>query len=290
MKTLGALEAGGTKMICAIGDETGKIGERISIPTTTPAETVPPMIDFFRDKGIEALGIACFGPVDPDPASKTYGRILKTPKLPWRDYDIVGAFREALHVPVGFDTDVNGSLLGEITFGASKGIRNAVYYTIGTGIGAGIMSEGNLLHGMQHAEAGHILMRPVAGDSFQGCCPSHGNCLEGMASGPAIKQRWGAGGKELADKKEVWELESDYLAQAMLATIMMLSPEVIILGGGVMAQEQLFPLIREKTLKLLNGYLDTPQLRDIDRYIVPASLHGDQGICGCLKLAADALS
>ena len=289
MKTLGALEAGGTKMICAIGDETGKIGERISLPTLAPEETVPPMIDFFRDKGIEALGIACFGPVDPDPASKTYGRILKTPKLPWRDYDIVSAFREALNVPVGFDTDVNGSLLGEVTFGASKGIRNAVYYTIGTGIGAGIMSEGNLLHGMQHAEAGHILMRPVAGDSFKGCCPSHGNCLEGMAAGPAIEQRWGKSGKELADQTEVWELESDYLAQAMLTTIVMLSPEVIILGGGVMAQEQLFPMVREKTLKLLNGYLDTPQLRDIDHYIVPASLNGDQGILGCLKLAADAL-
>lgn len=290
MTRLGALEAGGTKMVCAIGDEAGHILDRMTIPTLTPEETLPVMTDYFRDKEIDALGIGCFGPIDPNPASPSYGRILKTPKLAWRGLDIVGAFAAALKVPVGFDTDVNGSLLGEVTFGSSKGVRNAVYYTIGTGIGAGMMVEGHLLHGMQHAEAGHILMRPVRGDDFAGCCPSHGNCLEGMASGPAIEKRFGKSGKELADRDEVWELESDYLAQAMMSTILMLSPEVIILGGGVMSQARLFPMIRKKTLALLNGYIDTPALRDMDSYIVPASLDGDQGIMGCLKLASDALT
>ena len=283
----GALEAGGTKMVCAIGDETGKIIEQTSIPTTTPEETMPLILSYFRDKDIAAIGCACFGPIDPTKGSPTYGRILLTPKLPWRNYDIVGALSE-LGVPVGFDTDVNGSLLGEMTYGAHKGVQNAAYYTIGTGVGLGVMVNGTLLHGMLHAEGGHILMRAHERDTFKGCCPSHGACLEGMASGPAIEQRWGKKAVELADNDEVWEIESYYLAQSMVSTILLLSPEVIILGGGVMHQTQLFPLIRKKTLELLNGYLKTKQLDDIDNYIVPASLNDDQGIMGCLKLAQDA--
>ena len=286
----GALEAGGTKMVCAIGDENGTILEQETFPTTTPEETIPLLVDYFRERQIQALGIACFGPIDPDPDSETYGYILHTPKLAWRNYDIVGAFRKALCVPVGFDTDVNGSLLGEVTYGAAKGLKNAVYYTIGTGIGGGVMVNGSLLHGMQHAEAGHVLMRPVQGDSFPGCCPSHGSCLEGMASGPAIEARWKQSAKELAARDEVWELESEYLAQAMVATILLLSPEMIILGGGVMHQTQLFPLVREKTKALLNNYLDTKQLRAMDTYIVPAGLDGNQGIMGALQLAAEAVT
>ena len=282
----GALEAGGTKMVCAIGDENGTILDRTRIPTTTPEETIPQLLSYFENRDIDALGIACFGPVDPDPESATYGHILQTPKIAWRNTDIVGAFSGALRVPVGFDTDVNGSLLGEVTYGVAKGIQNAVYYTVGTGIGAGVMVNGKLLHGMQHTEAGHILMRPVGGDSYPGCCPSHGMCLEGMASGPAIEGRWKKKAEQLSDDAAVWELESAYLAQAMTATILLLSPEIIILGGGVMEQRQLFSLIREKTLDLLNGYLDTKQLRAMDTYIVPASLDGNQGILGCLRLAA----
>lgn len=282
---LGALEAGGTKMVCAIGNEQGEIFERATFPTLTPEETVPPMVEFFKQHQVDALGIACFGPIDPDINSKTYGYILRTPKIPWRDYDFVGAFQEALNVPIGFDTDVNGSLLGEVYFGAAKGLSDAVYYTIGTGIGAGIMVNGALLHGMQHAEAGHILMRQEAGDDFQGCCPSHGYCFEGMAAGPAIEARWGKKGVELADRQEVWELESKYIAQGLVATICLLSPKVIILGGGVMMQEQLFPMIRKDVTRLLNNYLDTKELRDMDHYIVPAACEGDQGILGCLKLA-----
>ncbi len=156
---LGALEAGGTKMVCAIGDETGKIFEQISFPTKTPEDTVPAMIEYFQKADVEALGIGCFGPIDPDKKSKTYGYITSTPKLAWADYDMAGAFERALGIPVGFDTDVNGSVLGEVTFGQAKGKSCVIYITIGTGVGAGIYIEGRLLHGMLHPEAGHEIGR-----------------------------------------------------------------------------------------------------------------------------------
>ena len=196
---LGALEAGGTKMVCAIGDETGKIYEQISIPTKTPQETVPEMIEYFKKAGVEALGIGCFGPIDPDKESETYGYITSTPKLAWANYNIVGAFEEALSCPVGFDTDVNGSVLGEATFGQAKGKKCVVYVTIGTGVGAGIIIEGRLLHGMLHPEAGHVMIRKRSDDTYEGKCPYHKTCLEGMAAGPAIEERWGKKGIELKD-------------------------------------------------------------------------------------------
>lgn len=285
---LGALEAGGTKMVCAVGDETGHIAEQISIPTLSPDETIPPIIDYFKDKGIEALGVACFGPIDLDKSSSTYGYITATPKTPWINYNIVGALSDALKVPIGFDTDVNGSLLGEVTYGDARGLTDAVYFTIGTGVGAGVMSGGNLVHGIMHPEAGHIPLTRREDDSYKGHCPFHGSCLEGMAAGPAIEERWGAKGKELAGRSEVWDLEAYYIAQAIVSCIMILSPQRIILGGGVMHQEQLFPMIREYVGKMINGYLSVPALNDLDKYIVPASLNDDQGIMGCLKLALDA--
>lgn len=284
----GALEAGGTKMIVAIGDENGKILERASFPTKTPEETMPQMIDFFKDKEIESLGIACFGPIDLNKDSKTYGYITSTPKLAWKNYDIVGAFQKALNVPVGFDTDVNGSLLGEITWGCAKDKTDALYLTIGTGIGGGVMTNGKLLHGMLHPELGHIRLAKVPGDEYAGKCPYHGTCFEGLAAGPAIEERWGKKAVELADRDEVWELESEYIAQALSSFILTLSPQIIILGGGVMHQMQLFPLIREKVVKQLNGYLNTKELENMDNYIVPASLCDNQGIMGAVKLAIDA--
>jgi fructokinase len=286
----GALEAGGTKMVCAIGDETGKIMDQVSIPTITPEETMPPIIEYFKGKDIAALGIACFGPVDPEPASPTYGRILNTPKIPWRNYDIVGEMKKAFGLPIGFDTDVNGSLLGEVTWGNARGLTDVVYITIGTGVGAGILSGGKLVHGMLHPEAGHMKLVPVPGDNYKGRCPSHGNCLEGMAAGPAIEDRWGFKAKELNDRIEVWELEASYIAQAIMNMIMILSPQRFILGGGVMHQEHLFPLIRKKVLEEVNGYIQTKELEDIDSYIVPAGCNDDQGIMGCLKLALDELN
>ncbi len=286
---LGALEAGGTKMVCAIGDESGKIFEQISIPTTKPEETMPPIIEYFKDKDIEALGVACFGPVDLDKSSDTYGYITSTPKIPWQNYDIVGTLKEALGCPVGFDTDVNGSLLGEATYGQAKGLTDAVYFTIGTGVGAGVMTNGKMLHGMMHPEFGHIRLVVRDDDPYkEGHCPFHGACLEGMAAGPAIEARWGAKGKELADRDEVWDLEAYYIAQACATSVFVLSPQMIILGGGVMHQEQLFPLVRKYTKELIAGYIKTKQMEDLEHYIVPASLNDDQGIMGCLKLALDA--
>lgn len=285
---LGALEAGGTKMVCAIGDETGRIFEQISIPTRTPEETIPELTAYFKERGVEALGIGCFGPIELDRRSPRYGYITSTPKLAWREFDMAGAFAGALGCPVGFDTDVNASVLGEVTFGQAKGLSCVIYLTVGTGVGGGIYIEGRLLHGMLHPETGHVLITPRKDDPYGGRCPYHKNCLEGLASGPAIEERWGDKAANLADRPEVWELEADYIAQALTGYILTLSPQMIILGGGVMHQTQLFPLIREKTARLLGGYIRTKRLDDIERYIVPASLGDDQGIMGCLELAARA--
>ena len=286
---IGALEAGGTKMVCAIGNEKGEIFEKISIPTKTPETTMPEMIQWFQSKKIETLGIGCFGPIDPDKDSPTYGYITSTPKLAWKDYNIVGAFEEQLCCPVGFDTDVNGSALGEVTFGQAKGKKNIVYLTVGTGVGAGVYAEGKLLHGMLHPEAGHILMRKHPEDHYEGKCPYHKTCLEGLAAGPAIEARWGKKGIELADKKEVWELEAYYIGQALVDLILVLSPEKIILGGGVMHQEHMMPLVREEVRKQMAGYIKTKQMDDLDNYIVLPSLNDNQGIMGALKLAVDEL-
>lgn len=281
----GALEAGGTKMVMAVGDETGRILEQRSIPTTTPQETMPQIIEYFADKDIAALGVGAFGPVDVVKGSPTYGHILNTPKIPWRHYDIAGALENALHIPVGLDTDVNGSCLGEMTYGCAKGLDTVVYFTIGTGIGAGIAVGGRLLHGMMHPEAGHVLIAKNLHDPGKSVCPCHDSCLEGLASGPSIEARWGKKAYELADNQVVWELESEYLAKAMTNIILTLSPQKIILGGGVMHQEQLFPMIRAKVLEYLNHYYETPYLENMDEYIVPASLHDDQGIMGAVRLA-----
>ncbi|SFG42593.1 ROK family protein [Oribacterium sp. WCC10] len=283
----GALEAGGTKMVLAIGDENGEILEQTSIPTVSPEETIPEIIAWFKDKNIEALGIAAFGPIDLNRDSETYGSFTTTPKLKWADYNIVKAFRDALGVPVGFDTDVNGSLLGEVTYGQAKGLTDAVYITIGTGVGAGVMSNGKLVHGMLHPELGHIKLVPHPDDSYKGHCPYHGNCLEGMAAGPAIEERYGKKAIELKDDEKVWDIEAYYIAQALSNIILMMSPQIIILGGGVMHQTQLFPLIRKKTAEMLNGYIKTKQMENLDHYIVPASLNDNQGIMGCIKLAID---
>ncbi len=286
---LGSLEAGGTKMVCAVGDSNGTIYEQISIPTTTPEDTMPHIIDYFKEKEIAALGIACFGPVDVNPDSETYGTILDTPKLPWRQYPILKVMQDALKLPMGLDTDVNGSCLGEVTYGTAKGLDSVIYITVGTGIGVGIVLDGRLVHGMLHPEAGHILIAPEAEDEGHCICPYHSHCLEGLAAGPSIEKRWGAKAVELTERSEVWELESQYLAQAIVNLILTVSPKRIILGGGVMHQEQLFPLIRKKVPELMNGYIRTPQMQNMDTYIVPASLQDNQGIMGGLRLAELAL-
>ncbi len=283
----GAIEAGGTKMICGIGDKDGNIIEKVSIPTKTPEITMPEIVKFLKKYDIKAIGIACFGPIDLDRNSKTYGYITSTPKVAWQNFDFVGYLSKEFGIPIGFDTDVNGSLLGELTYGDIKGINDAVYITIGTGIGAGIMSNGKLVHGMLHPEAGHIILPIREDDNYEGRCPFHKNCFEGLASGPAVEERWNESGKNLSDRKEVWDLEAHYIAMALMNYILIMSPRKIILGGGIMNQQQLFPLVREKVVSLLNGYIKSKEIENIETYIVPASLNGDQGLLGALKLGID---
>jgi fructokinase len=285
----GALEAGGTKMVCALGKEDGTILDQISIPTTTPEETIPHIIKYFKDSDIVSLGIGTFGPVDVNKTSEKYGYILDTPKIAWKNYNLIGNIQKELNIPIGLDTDVNGSCLGEMTFGSSIGLDSVVYITIGTGVGVGISINGQLLHGMLHPEAGHILLRQHPEDNYKGKCPYHGTCFEGLAAGPAIEDRWGKKALELKDKDKVWEIEAYYIAQALVTFILTISPRRIILGGGVMHQTQLFPLIRKEVIKQMNGYINTKEIKDIDNYIVPASLKDDQGIMGCIQLAKVAL-
>ncbi|WMJ85604.1 ROK family protein [Anaerocolumna sp. MB42-C2] len=281
----GALEAGGTKMVLAIGNENGEILEQVSIPTETPSITIPKIIEYFKGKEIAALGIGSFGPIDLDKKSKTYGYITSTPKLAWANYDLVGNLKKELPIPIGFDTDVNGSALGEATWGITKDVESSIYITIGTGVGIGVYQNGGLLHGMLHPEAGHVLLSKHPEDNFEGVCPYHPNCLEGLASGPSIEKRWGKKAIELKDNQKVWEIEAYYIAQALVGYILTLSPHRIVLGGGVMHQAQLFPLIRNKVTELLNGYVRTSQINDMEHYIVPAALNDNQGIMGCIQLA-----
>ena len=283
----GAIEAGGTKMIVAVGDGDGNILKTKEIKTSTPDETMPLILDFFKEDRIDAIGIGAFGPVCVDKASADYGKIGKTPKLSWVDFSWTKAFENA-GVPVVVDTDVNAAAIGEVIYGSGKGLSDVIYITIGTGIGVGVYSQGKLLHGMLHPEAGHIILPVSASDTFGGICPYHKNCFEGLASGPAIKARYGTEAFNLLDRDDVWELEADYIAKALMQYICCYSPKRIILGGGVMHVEKLFSLIRKKTLEYMNGYIDTAELKDIDNYIVPAGLLGEQGIKGALYLAQNA--
>jgi fructokinase len=286
---IGGIEAGGTKMVCAVADESGTLIDRISIPTGMPEETIPDMIAYFQKQDIQALGIGCFGPLDLNPESNTYGYITSTPKAGWAFYNIAGAFADALGVPVGFDTDVNGAILGEVTWGAAKGCSSAIYITVGTGIGVGVYVNGGLLHGLVHPEAGHMLLARHPSDSFPGICPFHGCCFEGMASGPAIEKRWGKKGAELADRDEVWELEAHYLAQAVTNYILIYSPEKIVLWGGVMHQEKLFGMVRSEVMRLLAGYVHHPMIESrMDEYIVKPALGENPGILGAVCLGIQA--
>lgn len=283
---LGAIEAGGTKFICAVSDRTLNIKERISIPTTTPEETLKAVFEFFDPFNLDAIGIGSFGPIDVNHASDTYGYITTTPKTAWQHVDFVGQMNERYHVPIGWTTDVNAAALGELEEGAAKGMSSCLYLTVGTGIGGGAVVDGKPLEGFGHPEMGHLLVRVHEDDTYEGHCPYHKNCLEGLASGPAIEERYGKKGHELADDKKVWEIEAYYLAQALVNYTLILSPERIILGGGVMKQKQLFPLIRKKFAELMNGYVATP---DLEKYIISPGLVDDAGITGSLILARNEL-
>jgi fructokinase len=292
MTLYGGIEAGGTKFVCAVGQGPNEIHAQTEFPTTTPQETIARAIAFFADQPepIVALGIGSFGPVDPDPRSPAFGTITTTPKPGWRDVDIKGRIQSALHVPVGFDTDVNAAALGEYRWGAAQDADTFVYITVGTGIGGGAMVAGNLLHGLVHPEMGHIrIPHDPERDPFAGICPFHGDCLEGLATGPAIEARWQQRGEDLPDDHPAWPLEAHYLGLGLTAIICTLSPQRVILGGGVMQRLFLFPMIRSQVRDLLNGYIQAPAIiEQIDTYIVPPGLGRQAGVLGAIALAARA--
>ena len=281
----GGIELGGTKMVCAIGDESGKIIDRTVIPTTEVEETLNNLLDFFTNKDISSLGIGSFGPIDLNRKSETYGYITTTPKPGWANVDVVGFFRK-LNIPVGFDTDVNAACLGEVKYGAGKGLENVIYGTVGTGIGFGVYLNGQLIHGLMHPETGHMILNKHETDKeFIGPCPYHDSCLETLASGPSIEKRWHKKAYELYDNEEVWQLEAYYLGQASCKCIMCYSPEKIILGGGVMHKSDLIDLVRKETLKNLNGYIKKEEMiNNIGEYIVLPELNDDSGILGSIEL------
>ena len=283
----GALEAGGTKMVMAVLNDTGEMLGSVSIPTKTPDETVPEMIGYFRDKGINALGIGSFGPLDLNPASPSYGSVTESPKLSWRHFPLRQAFAEALGIPVMIDTDVNAAALAEYRLGAAKGKNSCLYVTVGTGIGGGLVINGEPVHGLMHPEIGHILLVPDPEDpSPDGFCPYHTHCLEGLAAGPAVEKRWGVSGRDLPEGHPAWALEAKYLAQLCANAVLSFSPEIIILGGGIMQQKHLFPLIRREALRLLNGYIPEYLFSDgMSGYIVEPGLGTASGITGAYLLA-----
>jgi fructokinase len=288
---IGAIEAGGTKFVCGIGNEMGVIEDRVSFPTEQPNVTINKVIEYFRNKQVIAMGIGTFGPINIDLQSPRYGYVTTTPKPGWSNYDFLGTLRQAFDIPFGWDTDVNAAAYGEVTWGAAKGLNSCIYYTVGTGIGVGIYAEGNLIHGLVHPEGGHVSIRRHPDDSFEGNCPYHGDCLEGMAAGPAIERRWGVKGHELSPNHPAWAMQAYYIAQALTGSILLLSPKKIILGGGVMKQQHLFPLIRNEVKKNLNGYVSSDTIQDhMDEYIVPPGLGDFAGLSGSLALGLAALN
>ena len=294
MPLFGGIEAGGTKFVCTVGTGPDDLRDETRYPTATPRETLGRAIRFFqthqRSEPLAAVGIASFGPVDPDPTSATFGYVTTTPKEGWAHTDFAGALERALGVPVGFDTDVNGAALAEHRWGAAQGLDTFIYLTIGTGIGGGGMMNGRLMHGLIHPEMGHIpVPHDRESDPFLGACPFHRECLEGLAAGPAMEQRWGRRAEELPLEHPAWSLEAHYLALGLATFIYTLSPQRIIMGGGVMQQEHLFPLIREEVQQILRGYIQSPAiLEEIDRYIVPPGLGNRAGVLGAIALAQDA--
>ncbi len=288
----GAIEAGGTKCVCAVGAGPQDLRARVEFPTTSPQETIAHVITFFQEQAqrecLLAVGIASFGPIDVNPASPHWGYITSTPKPGWQNVDLAGPIGHALNLPVAFDTDVNVAALGEREWGAAQGLDTFVYITVGTGIGGGGMVGGRLMHGALHPEMGHMRIphdRPT--DPFAGACPFHGDCWEGLAAGPTIEARWRAKGQHLPPDHPAWELEAQYLALGVTNLVCALSPQRIILGGGVMRQASLFPLIRRRTLELLNSYIRVDAILErIDDYIVPPRLGDSAGVLGAIALAS----
>jgi len=293
----GGIEGGGTKFICVVGSGPNDIRAESRFQTTTPEETMARAVDFFKQQEsslgkLGSIGFACFGPLDPNPVSPTYGHILPTPKPHWTGANVIGMLRSAFDdIPLSFDTDVNGAALGEWRWGEGQGLHTFIYLTVGTGIGGGAYVEGKLLHGLIHPEMGHIAIRhDFKKDPFEGVCPFHGDCFEGLASGAAMEKRWRQRGDTLPNDHPAWELEVEYIAQALASYSFMLSPQRIIIGGGVGSLPHLLPRIQQGTKALINGYIQSPViLKNIESYIVSPGLGNRSGMLGAIALAEQAL-
>jgi fructokinase len=291
MDIYGGVEAGGTKFVCIVAGGPQNILAETRFPTTDPEETLRRTVDFFKKEAggqpLKAIGIGSFGPLDLDPKSPTFGYITSTPKPGWQQVDITGRLSAALQLPAAVDTDVNAAAFGEYIWGNPDQADPLVYYTIGTGIGAGLIVNGQTIHGLVHPEAGHVrIPHDRETDPFEGVCPYHGDCFEGLCTGVALSKRWGQIANDLPDDHPAWELEAHYIALALVNQICMLSPRKIVLGGGVMQRSQLFPIIRREVVKLLNGYVQSDTiLKGIDRYIVPPALGTRSGVLGAIALA-----
>jgi len=295
MTLYGGIEGGGTKFVCAVGTGPEDLRAEVRFPTTTPDETLARAIAFFKEQTqsqgpLAAIGMASFGPIDPRPGSLTYGQVMLTPKPGWSRADIVSTLKSAFDIPIGFDLDVNAAALAEWRWGALQNCDPAVYITIGTGIGGGIMINGRLLHGLLHPEMGHVILpHDRATDPFPGSCPFHGDCFEGLANGPAMEKRWGQKAETLPPDHPAWALEAHYISLALVDFILTLSPQRIVLGGGVMEQSQLLSLIHSEVKTVLNDYVQSPQVLDLIKdYIVLPGLGRRSGVLGALALAKQA--
>jgi len=290
-KLYGGVEAGGTKFVCCVASGPDNIVEEVRFATTTPGETLKKTIQFFepfvKDGRIKSIGVGCFGPLDLDPASLTVAFTTATPEPGWSQVDVRGTMYRALNVPIAFGMDVNVAGVGESIWGASRGLDPSLYLTIGTGIGGGYIKDGKPLIGMLNLEMGHLrLPHDHKRDPFEGNCPFHGDCFEGLANGPAIEKRLGIKGALVPETDPYWDVEADYIAAALMNYILTLSPQKIILGGGVMQREFLFPKVRSRVLELLNGYVNSKAiLQDIDQYIVPPGLGNQSGSMGAIAIA-----
>ena len=294
-RLIGAIEAGGTKFVAALAREDGTLVAQARIPTETPATCFPALAAFFAEAAaqhgpIAAFGVASFGPIDIDPASSTYGTFTTTPKPGWagaRFHNVLAQFG----VPIVVDTDVNGAALGEWQAGAGQGCTTLAYTTIGTGVGCGVLRDGRSLMGFSHFEGGHIgVAHDRMADPYAGFCPYHGDCLEGLAAGPAIKARWGMSLSELGSPAGKIELIADYIAQLAVNLVLLHMPDRLIFGGGVMKTPGLIEALRRATEARLAGYIKAPQLDPgLERYIVSPGLGDQAGITGAIALGRRAL-
>jgi fructokinase len=288
---LAAVEAGGTKVLALLATGPDDTVAELIIPTTTPDETIGAVVDFFSTQAAAgnvpvAGGIASFGPVELRRSHERYGWITTTPKPGWSNTDVLGPIRNVLGVPVGFDTDVNGAVLGEGRWGAARGLETFVYVTLGTGIGGGAVVNGRIAHGLVHAEMGHVHVPRHDADDYRGRCPFHEDCLEGMASGPALEERFGSRVESLegADRDRAVRLTAWYVAAGLRSIVYTLAPQRIIVGGGVASLSGLIPEVRRRLVEFLGGYPPLPEHGSVD-FVVPPGLGAMAGPAGALVLA-----